>query len=88
MLEPGDTLFVYTDGVPEANNEAGELMGTDRMLEILNRMPDASPRDVIENVKAGMAEYVKTAEQFDDTTMLCIRLNGCDSSELIDRTFS
>ena len=88
MLEPGDTLFVYTDGVPEANNEAGELMGTDRMLEILNRMPDASPRDVIENVKAGMAEYVKTAEQFDDTTMLCIRLNGCDSSELTDRTFS
>ena len=75
MLEPGDTLFVYTDGVPEANNEAGELMGTDRMLEILNRMPDASPRDVISNVKDGMAEYVKSAEQFDDTTMLCIRLN-------------
>ena len=79
-LESGDTLFVYTDGVPEANNEAGQLMGTDRMLEILNRMPDASPREVIENVQSGMAEYVKTAEQFDDTTMLCIRLNGSDSS--------
>ena len=86
MLERGDTLFVYTDGVPEANNEAGQLMGTDRMLEILNRMPDASPREVIENVQSGMAEYVKTAEQFDDTTMLCIRLNGCDSSERTDST--
>ena len=75
MLGPGDTLFVYTDGVPEANNEAGELMGTDRMLEILNRIPDASPQDVISNVKEGMAEYVKAAEQFDDTTMLCIRFN-------------
>ena len=75
MLNPGDTLFVYTDGVPEANNEAGELMGTDRMLEILNRMPDADPRDIISNVKDGMAEYVQSAEQFDDTTMLCIRLN-------------
>ena len=75
MLNPGDTLFVYTDGVPEANNEAGELMGTDRMLEILNRMPDADPRDIISNVKDGMAEYVQSAEQFDDTTMLCLRLN-------------
>ena len=74
MLEAGDTLFVYTDGVPEANNEAGELMGTDRMLAILNRIPDASPRDVIQNVKDGMEEYVRTAEQFDDTTMLCIRM--------------
>ena len=50
-------------------------MGTDRMLEILNRMPDADPRDIISNVKDGMAEYVQSAEQFDDTTMLCIRLN-------------
>ena len=75
-LEPGDTLFVYTDGVPEANNEAEELLGMDRMIEILNRKPDASPREVIENVQAGMAEFVGTAEQFDDTTMLCIRLNG------------
>ena len=49
-------------------------MGTDRMLAILNRIPDASPRDVIQNVKDGMEEYVRTAEQFDDTTMLCIRM--------------
>jgi len=80
-LEPGDTLFVYTDGVAEAHNEEGELMGTGRMLRMLNRIPDAGPHDVIENVKSGMAEYVKTAEQFDDTTMLCIRFNGSDSSK-------
>ena len=72
----GDTLFLYTDGVPEANNEAGELLGNDRMLQILNRLPDADPKDVIANMKDGMAGFVKEADQFDDTTMLCIRFNG------------
>ena len=46
------------------------------MIEILNRKPDAGPKEVIENVKEGIAEYVKEAEQFDDTTMLCVRYNG------------
>ena len=72
----GDTLFLYTDGVPVANNEAGELLGNDRMLQILNRLPDADPKDVIANMKDGMAGFVKEADQFDDTTMLCIRFNG------------
>lgn len=76
VLGRGDTLFLYTDGVPEANNEKSELMGKDRMIEILNRKPDADPKEVIENVKEGIAEYVKDAEQFDDTTMLCVRYNG------------
>ncbi len=77
-LSRGDTLFLYTDGVPEANNEKGELLGKDRMIEILNRKPDAGPKEVIENVKEGIAEYVKEAEQFDDTTMLCVRYNGME----------
>jgi preprotein translocase subunit SecA len=37
QLEPGSKLFVYTDGVPEATNDREELMGTDRMLEALNK---------------------------------------------------
>ncbi|WP_051688438.1 PP2C family protein-serine/threonine phosphatase [Butyrivibrio sp. AE2032] len=72
----GDTLFLYTDGVPEANNEKEELLGADRMIEILNREPDAAPKEVIENVKDGISEFVKGAEQFDDTTMLCLKFNG------------
>ena len=42
-LHPGDRLFVYTDGVPEATNADNELFGTDRMLEALNRIPWRSP---------------------------------------------
>lgn len=76
MLSPGDALFLYTDGVPEANNENNELLGVDKMIEILNSIPDADPQAVIANVKDGMAGFVKDSKQFDDTTMLCLRFKG------------
>ena len=42
-LDPGDRLFVYTDGVPEASNDKNEQFGTGRMLEVLNSCRDAEP---------------------------------------------
>ena len=75
-LNPGDSVFVYTDGVPEATNADKELFGTDRMLEALNRNPDADPEEVLANVKAGIDAFVEGAEQFDDITMLCLKYYG------------
>ena len=75
-MYPGDSLFVYTDGVAEATNADDELFGTNRMLEALNRDPKASPEEVLANVKAGIKEFVAGAEQFDDITMLCIEYKG------------
>lgn len=75
-MEPGTELFLYTDGVPEATDSDDELFGTDRMLEALNKDPDASPRQLLENVSAAVNRFVSVAEQFDDLTMLCIRYNG------------
>ena len=49
-LHPGDRLFVYTDGVPEATNINNELFGTERMLEVLNRDPDAAPEELLKEV--------------------------------------
>lgn len=76
MLQPGDTLFVYTDGVPEANNREEKMFGSQRMLAALNRDPDADPEGIIRNVKESIAEFVQDADQFDDTTMLCIKYFG------------
>ena len=73
-LERGGTLFLYTDGLPEANNAKGELFGTDRILEVLNRDPDASTRQLLNNMTAAVAEYVGSTEQFDDLTMMAVRL--------------
>jgi sigma-B regulation protein RsbU (phosphoserine phosphatase) len=75
-LHPGDSLFVYTDGVAEATNANNELFGTNRMLTALNRNPDAMPEEVLSNVMDGINTFVAGAQQFDDITMLCLKYNG------------
>ena len=75
-LNPGDSIFVYTDGVAEATNGDDELYGTERMLSALNSEPDAQPEQVLTNVMNDITGFVDGAEQFDDITMLCIRYMG------------
>ena len=75
-LQPGDTVFCYTDGVPEATDGEEKLFGTERMLQALNRQPDAGPKKLDENVRASIAEFVGEAPQFDDTTILCLKYYG------------
>ena len=75
-LSPGDKLFVYTDGVPEAGDANNDMFGTERMLEALNRESTASPEHILRNVRAAVDGFVKDAEQFDDLTMLCLEYRG------------
>ena len=76
QLNPGDSFFVYTDGVAEATNANNELFGCDRMLDALNRDADAEPEQILENVMQDINRFVDGAEQFDDITMLCFRYLG------------
>ena len=76
QLEPGSKLFVYTDGLPEATNAGEELMGTDRMLAALQACEEGSPKEIILNVNQAVQQFVGTAPQFDDLTMLCLQYNG------------
>ena len=75
-LNKGDALFIYTDGVPEANNSGKELFGADRMIEALNINPNGSPEEILTNVKNEVNAFTGGGLQFDDLTMLCIRYNG------------
>ena len=79
-IHPGDSLYVYTDGVPEATNVNEELYGTDRMLEALNKEPGAEPKKILHNVKVSVDEFVGTAPQFDDITMLGLCYFGPEGS--------
>ena len=81
LLEPGDKLFVYTDGVPEAADPENRLFGTERMLSALNRCPDAAPEDVLKNMRQAVDAFVHDAEQFDDLTMLCLEYKGPRAKE-------
>ncbi|MBO4868455.1 MAG: PP2C family protein-serine/threonine phosphatase [Clostridia bacterium] len=75
-LQPGSSLFLYTDGVPEASDKENRLFGVGRMLEVLNADPGASPEKVLSGMSAAIEEYAGGAEQFDDITMLCIEYKG------------
>jgi serine phosphatase RsbU (regulator of sigma subunit) len=75
-LEPGDTLFVYTDGVPEATDAGNELFGTDRLLDALNSAGDVFPRELLHAVRSAVDDFVGEAPQFDDMTMLALRYFG------------
>ncbi|MCR5088533.1 MAG: SpoIIE family protein phosphatase [Oscillospiraceae bacterium] len=70
QLNPGDRLFVYTDGVPEATNAENELFGTERMLAALNRNPDVTPEELLHAMREEIDGFVRDAPQFDDITML------------------
>lgn len=73
-LEKGGSLFLYTDRLPEANNAKGELFGMDRILEVLNKNPDVSAKRLLKNMTKAVAEYVGDTPQFDDLTMMAVRL--------------
>lgn len=73
-LSKGDTLFLYTDGVPEATNASEEMFGTERMLKALNGQKEADTKELLSNVKDAVEAFVGEAPQFDDLTMLGIRL--------------
>ena len=72
MLEPGDKIFQYTDGVTEATNAHNDLYGMTRLETVLNKIKDGTPYDIIPAVKTDIDEFVGTAPQFDDITMLCL----------------
>ena len=72
MLEPGDKIFQYTDGVTEATNVNNELYGMERLGTILNKVKNGTPHDILPAVKKDIDEFVGEAPQFDDITMLCL----------------
>lgn len=75
-LYPGDSFFVYTDGVAEATNGQKALYGAQRLLAALNQDPEAQPEQVLEHVTRDIKGFVDGAEQFDDITMLSFRYLG------------
>ncbi|MBP5472295.1 MAG: PP2C family protein-serine/threonine phosphatase [Lachnospiraceae bacterium] len=75
-LNPGDSLYVYTDGVTEATRADDVLFGVDRMLEALNKNPDADPKTMLDNVRSDIDLFVGEAPQFDDITMLGFKYLG------------
>ena len=75
-LQPGEKLFVYTDGVAEATDAAEQMYGTDRMIEALRSCEDGTPEQILDTVHRSVNAFVGLAPQFDDLTMVCLQYNG------------
>ena len=76
-LRPGDALYLYTDGVTEAMDEAGELYEEERLASVLNGMEAGrTMQDILAAVKEDVASHAGAAEQSDDITMLGLRYLG------------
>ena len=70
QMQPGDRLFVYTDGVPEAIDKDEKAYGTGRLVDKLNELKEEPQKETLEKVHHDIVKFVKEAEQFDDITML------------------
>ena len=82
-LQPGDSIFVYTDGAVEASDTEDNLFGTKRLISALNKEPDADPEKILNNVRDDIIAFVSEAEQFDDVTMMCLQYNGPASAPAV-----
>ena len=75
-LAPGDTMFLYTDGITEAMNVEQEEFTEARLEEVLAEARDLPVQSVLENVTSAVVKFVGGAEQSDDITCIVLRYDG------------
>ena len=85
QMQPGDKLFLYTDGVTEATSASKELYGEERLAEYMNAHRSDGVADTLYGLRADIDRFVGDAEQFDDITMLILdyrrKLRGSNMTE-------
>ncbi|MCL2187926.1 MAG: serine/threonine-protein phosphatase [Defluviitaleaceae bacterium] len=74
-LQKNDIIFLFTDGVTEAQNRLEELYGEDNLINALNNYPDNNPENIFNHIYAELHKFENEAEQFDDITMLILSVN-------------
>ena len=73
-IAPGSTVFLYTDGLTEAENALPEQFGRQRVIDIISSIEGTySPQELIETMTAAVRQFVGETEQSDDLTMLAIK---------------
>ena len=76
QLNPGDEIFLYTDGVSEAIDAQQELFGDDRLKDVLNASRGDDVEKLCRKVKAAVDAFAGGEPQFDDMTMLALKYRG------------
>lgn len=76
LLEAGDRVFAYTDGVTEAEDAQEKLFAEDKMLWVIRQNNNAGPRELVTLMEKQIEAHVKSHPQSDDITMMTIKYNG------------
>ena len=79
VLETGDLLLAFTDGVTEAQNSSGEFFGEERLLALLDQPPDTAA-DLLGRIEASVLGYIGEAERSDDVALLAVRREGAEKT--------
>jgi len=74
-LSKGDVLYLYTDGVTDASNRDGIQYGKERLCSILNEISSNNLLDILSEIKSDVDEFADGEPQFDDITMLLLKVN-------------
>ena len=81
IMNPGDIIFLYSDGIIDANKDFQGFYGEDRLRQTLNNSKDKSLKEIIEGIKDDVYAFCKREDQFDGMTMLIIKYTGCENNE-------
>ncbi len=76
QLQPGDVLLIFSDGISEAMNAAGDEFGDDRIVECLHQHAEASVNDVLKCLVQTVKTFASGAMQSDDMTAVVVRYRG------------
>jgi len=74
-MNSGDLLVIFSDGVPDATNEANEAYGMERLESLVREHKDEPSAELIETIFKSVADHVGDAPQFDDLTLAIVRRN-------------
>lgn len=87
LLGRGDVLYLYTDGVTEANNEDKELYGESRLRALLEDCWNQPVENIVKTVRSDIDDFAGNAEQFDDITMIVLKMQSASDTVSMDASY-
>lgn len=80
QLTPGDSLVIYTDGISEAQNDAGTQYGDEQLKKLVNQCRSFSPRALVDACVRHVTEFRAGAPKVDDQTLMVVHFGPSASS--------
>ena len=88
VLKPGSTLFFYTDGLTEARNEKGKLLGREKLMQMISECGTKEPKQLVEAIINQWHQFIGSTEQSDDLTLLALRYTPSQEENILGESIT